>query len=78
MLTFVCYQTPGGELCIEDVDNLKKWTPQAVTSVADNLTPQGYKDAYYVAQRYASRFPKLLSPLYSPHRFQVSASNVTL
>jgi len=42
------------------------------------LTPQGYKDAYYVAQRYASRFPKLLSPLYSPHRFQVSASNVTL
>jgi hypothetical protein len=55
------------------VDNLKKWTPQAVKTLSMNLTPQGYKDAYNVAQRFKSRFPTLLNQSYNPDKFEVSA-----
>lgn len=61
-----------GTLCTQDVENLKKWTPQAVTTLSKNLTPQGYKDAYYLALRYKSRFPTLLNQPYSPDKFQVN------
>jgi hypothetical protein len=54
------------------VDNLKKWTPQAISTLSMNLTPQGYKDAHNVAQRFKSRFPTLLNQSYSPEKFEVS------
>jgi hypothetical protein len=71
-LKFFCYKTSGGTLCAKDVENLKKWTPQAVSTLPNNLTPQGYKDAYYLALRYKSRFPTLLNQPYNPDKFQVS------
>jgi hypothetical protein len=73
MLKFVCFKIPGGALCAQDVENLKKWTPQAVSTVPMNLTPQGYKDAYNLALRYKSRFSTLLNQSYSPDKFEVSA-----
>ncbi|GFG36484.1 hypothetical protein Cfor_11822 [Coptotermes formosanus] len=60
-----------GILCADDVENLKKWTPQAASTLPNNLTPQGYKDAYYLAKRYKSRFPTLLAQQYDPKRFEV-------
>jgi hypothetical protein len=59
-------------MCAQDVDNLKKWTPQAVSTISMNLTPQGYKDTYNVAQRFKSRFPSLLNVSYNPEEFEVS------
>jgi len=69
---FVCHNIPGGTLCAQDVDNLRKWTPQAASTLSMDLTPQGYKDAYYVAQRFKSRFPSLLNLSYSPEKYEVS------
>jgi hypothetical protein len=63
---------PGSKLCVDDIHNLKKWTPQVVSTLANNLTPQGYKDAYYLAKRYKSRFPTLLNQPYDPKKFEVS------
>lgn len=60
-----------GTLCADDVNNLKKWTPQVVSTLPHNLAPQGYRDAYYLAKRYKSRFPTLLSQPYNPKRFEV-------
>ncbi|XP_021920643.1 multiple inositol polyphosphate phosphatase 1-like isoform X2 [Zootermopsis nevadensis] len=65
------YKNGWGALCAEDVDNLKKWTPQAVSTVSMNLTPQGYKDAYNLALRYKSKFPSLLNQSYDPDKFEV-------
>jgi len=67
---------PGSKLCADDVHNLKKWTPQVVLTLADGLTPQGYKDAYYLAKRYKSRFPALLNQPYNPKRFEVSTVKI--
>ncbi|XP_023702394.1 multiple inositol polyphosphate phosphatase 1-like [Cryptotermes secundus] len=64
-----------GRLCAQDVDNLKKWTPQVVQTLSMNLTPQGYKDAYNMAQRFKSRFPTLLNQSYSPDKFEVRFTN---
>lgn len=72
-MKFVCCDFLGGTLCAQDVDNLKKWTPQVVQTLSMNLTPQGYKDAYNMAQRFKSRFPTLLNQSYSPDKFEVSA-----
>jgi len=66
----------GSKLCADDVQNLKKWTPQVVSSLSNNLTPQGYKDAYYLAKRYKSRFPTLLNQPYNPKRFEVSTVKI--
>ena len=71
-------QLLGGTLCAEDVDNLKKWTPQVVSTLPNNLAPQGYKDAYYLARRYRSRFPTLLKQQYNPKRFTVSTLKIFL
>jgi hypothetical protein len=73
ILKFFCCDNVGGKLCAQDVDNLKKWTPQAVSTLSMNLTPQGYKDAYSMAQRFKSRFPALLNQSYSREKFQVSS-----
>jgi hypothetical protein len=68
-----CFKISAGTLCAQDVDNLTKWTPQAVSTVSKNLTPQGYKDAYNLALRYKSRFPTLLNQPYSPDKYEVSS-----
>ncbi|KDR19046.1 hypothetical protein L798_06402 [Zootermopsis nevadensis] len=64
-----------GTLCAQDVDNLKKWTPQAVLTLSMNLAPQGYKDSYNVARRFKSRFPALLNQSYSPEKFEIRYTN---
>jgi hypothetical protein len=73
---FVYFPYLGGILCADDVENLKKWTPQAASTLPNNLTPQGYKDAYYLAKRYKSRFPTLLAQQYDPKRFEVSTLKI--
>lgn len=75
-LTFFLFNKIGGTLCAQDVDNLKKWTPQAVLTLSMNLAPQGYKDSYNVARRFKSRFPALLNQSYSPEKFEVSALKI--
>ncbi|PSN38479.1 Multiple inositol polyphosphate phosphatase 1 [Blattella germanica] len=61
-----------GSLCPEDLENLKKWTPQVVLTEAEDLAiPQGYNDLYSMAKRFQSRFPTLLNQSYSRDKFEV-------
>jgi hypothetical protein len=76
VMKFICCNFLGGTLCAQDVDNLEKWTPQAVQTLSMNLTPQGYKDAYNMAQRFKFRFPTLLNQPYSPDKYEVSALKI--
>ncbi|XP_069691313.1 multiple inositol polyphosphate phosphatase 1-like [Periplaneta americana] len=64
-----------GNLCVQDLENLRKWTPQAVSTVAMSLTSQGYKDMYKMAQRFKIRFPSLLNKSYHPDLFEVQFTN---
>ncbi|KAJ9582188.1 hypothetical protein L9F63_003475, partial [Diploptera punctata] len=61
----------SGRLCAQDLDNLRLWTPQTVTSLAEELAPQGYIDLYNMAKRFQSRFPSLLNQSYSADKFKV-------
>ncbi|KAJ9598264.1 hypothetical protein L9F63_011085, partial [Diploptera punctata] len=65
----------NGQLCAKDLENLKKWNLQVVTSLASNLAPHGYEDLHNLALRYKARFPALLNQSYSNDLFQFKFSN---
>ena len=62
----------GGELCVKDLENLKSWNLQVVTSLTSNLAPHGYEDLHNLAKRYKARFPELLNQSFTKDLFQVS------
>jgi hypothetical protein len=61
-----------GTLCAQDLENLKLWTLQVVSNVKSDLTPQGYKDLYDLADRYKTRFPALFNHIVTNDSFKVS------
>ncbi|KAG7210188.1 hypothetical protein KM043_011745 [Ampulex compressa] len=59
------HETRGeGRMCNRDLENLKKWQPDAYLAVerAEVLTPQGVEDMKLLAGRLQSSFPELLQP----------------
>jgi len=50
-----------GSLCAKDLENLKLWTLQVVSNLKSDLTPQGYNDLYYLAERFKRRFRTLFN-----------------
>ncbi|XP_069691317.1 multiple inositol polyphosphate phosphatase 1-like [Periplaneta americana] len=64
-----------GRLCEEDLENLKEWTLQVLTTLTSDLTVQGYNDLHKMAQRYKERFPTLLNHSYSKDLFEFRFAN---
>ena len=67
--------TKNSQLCEQDVQLLKSWTPQLNTSQAKNLHPEGEKELILMAESYANKFPQLLKQPYSPEKFEFRATN---
>ncbi|KAF0289494.1 Multiple inositol polyphosphate phosphatase 1 [Amphibalanus amphitrite] len=61
-----------GELCEQDLTNIRSWSLAFDVSVENNLTPSGEQELFDMAKRFQRRFPTLLGPPYSPekHKFQ--------
>lgn len=59
---FNIFCTVGGELCLLDLYNLWKWTPDPNLNLKmdQNLSSQGYKDHFFLAQRLKNAFPNIL------------------
>ncbi|XP_069691309.1 multiple inositol polyphosphate phosphatase 1-like [Periplaneta americana] len=69
------HEAKRGTLCTADLENLRKWTPQAVFTLSDDLAFQGFQDLQNMAQRFKSRFPTLLNQSYSSDKFEVRFTN---
>jgi hypothetical protein len=67
----VSVATIEGTLCAQDLENLKLWTLQVVSNVKSDLTPQGYKDLYDIADRFKTRFPALFNQTVTKDSFKV-------
>jgi hypothetical protein len=72
MYELVFVATLEGTLCAQDLENLKLWTLQVVSNVKSDLTPQGYKDLYDLADRFKTRFPALFNQTVTKDSFKVS------
>jgi hypothetical protein len=70
----LCFETPGGRLCPEDLENLKRWTLSVFPNQAKQLTNQGRDDLKFMARRFKTQFPTLLNQTYSQDLYQVSDS----
>lgn len=64
-------------MCAKDLANLKLWTLQVVSNVKSDLTPQGYKDLYDLAERFKIRFPSLFNQTVTKDAFKVSKLTTT-
>lgn len=70
------FETPGGRLCPEDLENLRRWTLSVFPSQAKHLTNQGHDDLKFMARRFKTQFPKLLNQTYSQDLYEVSDGGV--
>jgi hypothetical protein len=68
----LCFGTPGGRLCPEDLENLRRWTLSVFPSQAKHLTNQGHDDLKFMARRFKTQFPTLLNQTYSEDLYEVS------
>lgn len=68
----LCFGTPGGRLCPEDLENLRRWTLSVFPSQAKHLTNQGHDDLKFMARRFKTQFPTLLNQTYSQDLYEVS------
>jgi hypothetical protein len=72
MYELVFVATLEGTLCAQDLENLTLWTLQVVSNVKSNLTPQGDKDLYDLADELKTRFPALFNQIVTKDSFKVS------
>jgi len=60
-----------GNLCKEDIDRLKSWTPSMQTKDDNKISVTGEREAEKLGERYRKRFPSILGLRYSPEVFSI-------
>lgn len=61
-----------GELCEEDLENLKNWRMKNVSlSESDHLTKEGFQDLYDIGNRTRARFQNLFSKPFSTKNYKL-------
>ena len=60
-----------GELCAEDLQNLRDWTIDIPPELEEKLAPSGEEEMHDIGQRYTARLPGLLDRSYKDSDYTV-------
>jgi hypothetical protein len=60
-----------GELCAEDLQNLRDWTIDIPPELEEKLAPSGEEEMHDIGQRYTARLPDLLDRSYKDGDYTV-------
>jgi hypothetical protein len=60
-----------GELCAEDLQNLRDWTIDIPPELEEKLAPSGEEEMHDIGQRYTARLPGLLDRSYKDGDYTV-------
>lgn len=65
-------ESTTGELCAQDIENLRDWTIDIPPELEEKLAPSGEEEMHDIGQRYTARLPDLLDRSYKDGDYTVN------